>query len=39
MDAVAIGSIAALVGSIIVFIVISIRVKRLIDTTNSKSED
>jgi len=36
MDAVAIGSILAVVGSIIVLVVLGIRVLRLIKTTHSK---
>lgn len=39
MDTVALGSIAALAGTIIVFIVIAFRVKRLINSTHSESED
>lgn len=39
MDAVALGAIAALIGSIIVIIFIGIKVKHLINTTHSESED
>lgn len=36
MDAVAIGAILSVVGSIIVFVFLGIRITRLINTTNSK---
>jgi hypothetical protein len=39
MDIVAVGAIAALAGSIIVFVFIGIKVKNLINNTHSKSED
>jgi hypothetical protein len=39
MDTVALGSIAALAGTIIVFIVIAFRIKHLINSTHSESED
>ena len=39
MDVVALGAIAALAGTIIVFIFVSIKVKNLINNSHSESED